>query len=422
MIRSRQKKFTMLALVLTLACAIALTPASRIDAADHGDAPYLANDRGADLADAYFFLDPADNTRVIVAGTINGFIVPGEMVNFGIFDENLRYRFEVENTGDARPDLFIDVTFTRKQSSSTQVQVATVNFSTGQSFTAPATVPNLNPTPPDPVVTANSATGIQFFAGVTDDPFNFDIPGFNRYVAAQVGCGAGGFASACTDAAKANLQRGRDTFAGYNIMSIVMSIPRDLLRAPGGNSLGLNFVTQRRTPQILTTTQTTGTRAVGVGRYVQVDRIATPGVNVALTTFARKDEFNSATPIDDANGRFANSIVGTLRALNTDDTSIGILASIAVANGDYLRLNLNTANTNVGLADATTGARDGAGFPNGRRFGDDVIDTTLFLINNRVALSDNANTQEIPFRTAFPYIAPSHQPFPPGTVDDRSRN
>ena len=107
MIRSRQKKFTMLALVLTLACAIALTPASRIDAADHGDAPYLANDRGADLADAYFFLDPADNTRVIVAGTINGFIVPGEMVNFGIFDENLRYRFEIENTGDARPDLFL---------------------------------------------------------------------------------------------------------------------------------------------------------------------------------------------------------------------------------------------------------------------------------------------------------------------------
>ena len=48
MIRLRQKKFTLPALALILGCALALTPAPRIDAADHGDAPFLANDRGAD--------------------------------------------------------------------------------------------------------------------------------------------------------------------------------------------------------------------------------------------------------------------------------------------------------------------------------------------------------------------------------------
>jgi len=28
-----------------------------------------------------------------------------------IFDHNIRYRFEIENTGDARPDRFVDVTY-----------------------------------------------------------------------------------------------------------------------------------------------------------------------------------------------------------------------------------------------------------------------------------------------------------------------
>ena len=29
----------------------------------------------------------------------------------GIFASNIRYRFEIENTGDAIPDLFLDVTY-----------------------------------------------------------------------------------------------------------------------------------------------------------------------------------------------------------------------------------------------------------------------------------------------------------------------
>ena len=181
MYRPKSKRVALIALTLTASFLLLLAPGR---AADHGDAPFLANDRGADIADTYIFLDPADNTKVIIAGTINGFIVPNEMVNFGVFDENLRYRFEIENTGDPRPDIFIDVTFTPKQTASTQVQTATIAFSTGQTFTAPGTVPTLNPTPPDPVVTTDAATGIKFFAGVADDPFNFDITGFARFTAA----------------------------------------------------------------------------------------------------------------------------------------------------------------------------------------------------------------------------------------------
>ncbi len=149
--------------------------------------------------------------------------------------------------------------------------------------------------------------------------------------------------------------------------------------------------------------------------------MATPAVNVALIPFNRKDEFNSATTMEDANGRFAPSIVATLRGLGTDDTSIGILAQVAVTRGDFVRVDLTIPNTNVGQPDAQ-GNRDNAGFPNGRRFGDDVVDTELFFINNRQPLTDNANLPDIPYRNVFPYIAPPHQPFPPGTIDDRTRN
>jgi hypothetical protein len=414
------KRAALIVLAMTTVLALLLAPAEPGSAADHGDAPFVANDRGADIADSYIFLDPADNTKIIIAGTINGFIVPNEMVNFGVFDENLRYRFEIENTGDPRPDIFIDVTFTPKQTASTQVQTARVALSTGQTFTAPGTVPTLNPTPPEPVVTTDAATGIKFFAGVADDPFNFDITGFARYTAAQRACGPS-FTTDCTNAAKANLGRGRDSFAGYNILAIVMSVPRELIRGQG-NTVGLNFLAQRRSSQtVAKRSASSGNRVTGFGRWVTVDRMATPAVNVALIPFNRKDEFNSATTLDDANGRFAPSIVATLRALGTDDTSIGILAQVAVTRGDFLRVDLTIPNPSVGQPNAQ-GNRDNAGFPNGRRFGDDVVDTELFFINNRQPLSDNANQPDIPYRASFPYIAPPHQPFPAGTIDDRTRN
>jgi hypothetical protein len=150
---------------------------------------------------------------------------------------------------------------------------------------------------------------------------------------------------------------------------------------------------------------------------VQVDRTAVPAVNVALIPFARKDEYNSATPEEDANGRFADDIVATLKVLGTDDTNIGILAQVAVVHGDYLRLNFNTANTGAG-----GGNNSGAGFPNGRRLGDDVIDTLLFFIANQKPLPDNVNANDVPLRDTFPFFAQAQQPRDFGVIDDNTRN
>ncbi len=399
-----RKRLWTIAIALLLGFVVVFRPASKPEAADHGDAPLTAHDLGADLNDAYMFLDPNDNSRVIMILTVHGFIVPGENANFGIFDPALRYRFEIETTGDAKPDKFIDVRFSPRVANSAgvpQAQTATVSLPNGRTFTAPATnSSNSADVAPTPVLTTDSQSGVIFFAGLTDDPFFFDIPAFARFNA-SIRAGA-------PDPGVFN--RGRDTFAGYNTLSIALSIPVSFIRGPG-NGLGLACDTQRRSPQVYNSR--TG-EVAGVGRWVNVDREGVPAVNVALVPFNLKNTYNASNSVDDANGRFAPGIVDTLQNFyRTDATSIGILASVAVTRGDILRLDLTVPNT---------GINPEASFPNGRRLADDVIDIILTLVNNRQPLGDNANGNDVPFRSAFPFLAPSHQPRPPGTIDDSTRN
>src|SRR5262249_32737454 len=155
----------------------------------------------------------------------------------------------------------------------------------------------------------------------------------------------------------------------------------------------------------------------GQGKWVAIDRMGNPAVNVALIPFARKNEYNIATTDDDANGRFADDIIATLTKLGTDQSHIGILANVAVVHGDFLRLDTSLANTGPG-----GGNNARAGFPNGRRLADDTIDTILTIIANGAALGDNVNASDMPLRDAFPYLAPPQQPRVPGTLDDGTRN
>ena len=373
--------------------------------ADHGDGPRAANDQAADIADVYFFLDPNDPTMAVIIGTTRGFIVPAEAVNFGIFDPGLRYRFGIENNGDAAPDRFIDVTFSPRTTTAS-AQTATIAVSNGRRgasvATAPATNPSLAATAPAPVVTSLGG-GVSFFAGEVDDPFFFDIPGFNRFVASVL--------SGTPDATR--LDRGRNSFAGYNAMAIAIRLPVTMLRA-NGNIVGVDYSTQRRS----TKPNERGDRNAAPG-FINVDRMATPAVNVALVPFPQKDAYNSGNSILDARGVYAPGIVATLTALGTNSANINALAGIAVARGDFVRLNLTTANAGPG-----GGNNAGAGFPNGRRLQDDVIDTELNIITNGlITAGDNVDANDVPFRDTFPFLAPAQQPREgAGNVDDNTRN
>src|SRR5262249_15924203 len=195
-------------------------------------------------------------------------------------------------------------------------------------------------------------------------------------------------------------------------------IPATMLRGSAGDVIGINGVTLR---QRSATRQNTGD-VINAGDYVQGDRMAMPAVNTALIPFPRKNEYNASTPIDDANGRFAGDIVGTLTALGTNQANIGILANVAVANGDYLRLNLATPNNSIGFGERAT-TPGYTGFPNGRRPGDDTVDVLLYFISNQaLTMGDNVNSNDVPLQAAFPFFAPPQQPRATGVIDDNTRN
>ncbi len=383
-----------------LALSVAFALPTAIHAADHGDGSSASVDRACDIGDLYFFTDPTDATKVVLIGTVQGFIVPSEAGNFGIFDPNVLFSFKIDNTGNEKFNKTINVIFSPRATAAAgpQTQIATIAV-TGISevLTAPATNPTLAPIANPQVVTPLSNTGIEFYAGIADDPFFFDIVGFNRFVAKAV---------VADPTAGAELNRGRDSFAGYNTMAIALRVPIALLKATGSTStsLGAAFTTSRRsieTPAANGTTTSTGT-------FRQIDRTGVPAVNVALVPFNQKNPYNAATPTVDKSGLFAPGIVGTLTALGASQQAISTLAGVAVNNGDIIRL--NTAQP--------------SGFPNGRRLQDDVVDIILGIIVSGT-LSDNANANDINggvFGTAFPYILPPQQPRANGVINDNTRN
>ncbi len=398
---------------LSLACALTGLIVSPLasKAADHGDGPRVSSDQGADLGDLYAFVDPNDSDKVILISTVRGFIVPGEANNFASFDPRVQITFQIENTGDEKPDLTIAVNFDDR------TQAADRSFSQNAeikidglkgTFTAPITQPTLAGTPRAQVVTdltnsKNSSTGIKFFAGEVDDPFFFDIPGFSRFVGSVLG----GTPDVTT------LQRGRDTFAGYNILAVAMSVPKALL-LKDGTKLGISCTSNRQSVKV----SKKGLKSMG--KFQQIDREGVPGINAVIIPFARKDEYNSATPKDDAKLKFAGDILGVLQALGTQgvDASGNLtgdlltLAQVAVLSGDQLRLETDSAATGFGT-----------GFPNGRKLDDDVIDTILFLVTNETySAGDNVNANDVPFQSTFPFLAPPQQPRDAGVLDDNTRN
>ena len=436
----------------TLAAAtIAAALLASTYASDHIDGPQLAHDHASDINDMYLFLDPNDNTQVVLIMTINPFLISSEIIGLAIFDHNLRYRFEIENTGDAQTDRFIDVRFTRGVGRET-AQTATVTLPTGQSFTAPTNVPkqgtDTNDIQPPPLtVTTDPVSGASVFAGVSDDPFFLDNTAANRFVLSSVadpgnpnravfanraGANAPDGSNANADnqgpaplqgsTVGQNQGAGRDTYAGFSTLTIAVRVPAAMLRgAPSsanlqGNLLGLNGVTQRKRFQIA---QTNG-QVRSSGRFVTVDREGLPLVNNGLIPPPRKDEYNGATPVDDAAGRFRADLITSLNNFGTNAASRDMLLNMIQVNGDLVRMDLRVPNNGPGGGNNTNGGPANMG---GRRLQDDVADATFTLINNGQALGDFVDRNDFVFGDLFPFVAPQVMPNPNGinNVDTRIR-
>ncbi|MGI8991348.1 MAG: DUF4331 family protein [Bryobacteraceae bacterium] len=402
---SKLKPLFFTALAVAGAIAIQLSPPARVKASDHIDSPTVAQDRGSDIADMWAFLDPNDNSKVVLVMSTQGFIVSSEHFGMAIFDHNIRYRFEIENTGDAKPDAFVDVTYSQGVGRLT-AQTATIMLPNGKSFTAPTTIATQDYTPQPPVVTTDSATGVSFFAGAMDDPFFLDDTGANRFVASSLAN------PGHPDTSLFGARGGRDTYAGFNSMLTVVSVPATMLRG-SSNVIGINAVTQRQVIQFVSTVGA----VQGIGNYVNIDRCGNPLVNNGLIPATRKDEYNGASTDDDARGKFQADIIKDLKNFGTDDAHVSMILDVIQRKGDILRLDLTVPNNGPG---GGTNANGGFGNMGGRRLMDDVVDFTFTLINNGVPLGDNVNANQVPFRDVFPFVADPIQPFMSG-VDDQTR-
>jgi hypothetical protein len=389
---------------------------------DHADAPLTAADRAADIGSVFFFLDPNDNDYAVAAVTIGGFIVPSMNSNLGFFDSGVRFVFAFENTGDAVADFTIEVTHSAQTSRATP-QTATIKITenplvaSGQSFNAPTTISRAAFGPPGPptfgggtsaqqvsTVTTYATTGISYFGGLIDDPFFFDLGAELAYRNSR-------FANQTNPAI---LTRGRDSFAGYNAMAIVMRIPVSLLSGPAGSVVGMNVTTQRDRPA----PKSRKKKHRPAVTVANIDRMGNPFINNIFTSYANKDHYNAADTTDDAAGVFAADIDQTLQALQTNAQFRNIIESVYVTNGDILKLNTSIPNTGT-----EGGKNPNAAWPNGRRPNDDVIDTVLTLVNNGIFQGDAVNDNELPMRDSFPFFAQPHMPFPPGAgSEDLTRN
>ena len=385
--------------ILALAAIFTLATLS-LRADDYADGGVAAADRAADLGSLYFFLDPNDTRFAVAAVTVGGGISPAMNENLGFFDEGVKFVFAFENTGDATSDVAIEVSHTA-QTSRTVPQTATIQVNAGtvsRSFDAATTISRGAFGPQGPptfgggtsaqqvsTLTTDTITGVSYFGGLIDDPFFYDLGAELAYRNSR-------FANQVNPAI---LTRGRDSFAGSNTLAVVLRVPVSLLTA-GSPVVGLSVYAQR-------------TDKKTAKKFVNVDRVGNPLVNNLLTSLQRKDLYNASDTTADAAGTFSGEIQNTLVALQTDATSISILLGICVTRGDMLRLDTSIANTGV-----EGGTNLAAAYPNGRRPNDDVVDTMLTLVNNRVFQSDAVSDNELPFRNTFPFFAQPHMPFPPG--------
>ncbi len=399
MLHIRYAKPMLGALTLSAALAVWLAPPAPTVASNHIDSPLTTQDRGANITDHWAFLDPNDNSQVVLILGTQGFIVSSEHFGQDIFNPHQRYRWEIENTGDAKPDKYIDVYYSPGVGHLTG-QLATIVLPDGHRFTAPTTIAVQTPHPNPPVVTIDKATGARFFAGVMDDPFFLDDTGANLFAASSVSN------PGHPNKALLGLRGGRNTYAGFNTLITAIEVPARMLKGKG-DVIGIHAVTQRQARQKL---EENG-EIVGTGEIQTVDREGVPFVNNLLIPPPLKSRFATSTTEQDARGVFRPALIQSLKALATDDAHIAKILALTQENGDILRLSLKVPNAGPG-----GGTNANGGFLNngGRRLQDDVTTETFTLVNNGVRLTDNVLHDEQPFRNVFPFVADPNQPYPPG--------
>lgn len=213
--------------LILASAAVALTLGGGILwASDHADAPNVKG-KTTDITDLYVF-QGANTANLVFVGNVQGLLTPTASKT-ATFDENTMIEFKIDNTGDNVEDLVLQCVY---KAGKMYIYGPVKPASTGLSSTVVGTVSVVVPVTPYTTatpITAIGSTGIQAFAGPRDDPFFFDLDQFHKIT--------GGTATGFNNP-------GTDTFAGTNVMSVVLEVPKSLLGGTGKLNVWLQTKTK----------------------------------------------------------------------------------------------------------------------------------------------------------------------------------
>lgn len=270
--------------------------------------------------------------------------------------------------------------------------------------------------------------GHRVFAGQRDDGFYADIQGIFDFL--QIESPTLGLDEPT---------KPFDSQGGFNVHTIVLQIPLDELG--GADQIaGVYATTSRRQLSILTKR---GNKSLG--RWIQVGRQGNPLFNEALVANADKDLYNRSSPKKDSKlfSKYAQTpeLAGLLNAvLGTNAITTGRTDIAGIFIPDMIKVDLSTGPArltgatddvdfhrlgifggDVLISSIQDGFGDGAvpgGWPNGRRFGDDVVDITVCALlsdlrdvkNLSIACDANVDIDGVPandisYNRVMPYAA-----------------
>ncbi len=482
----RSKLFIALTCLMVLNFGLFLAPSKQASASSHREAPLISGDPQVDNTDVYAFVSPDLTSTVTLIANYIPLQQPAGGPNFYKFADDAVYEINVDTAGDAlahityqfqfrtqivNPNTFLyntgpinditDPTYNIRQFYTlTRIKRGMVNGSFMRTAVdvlaqdAPVPPVNIGPrsTPNYDHLAAQAITnmtgGGKVFAGQRDDPFfvdlgsAFDLLGLRPLNMAHV--------------IPLPNAPGVDGVAGYNVHEIGLQIPISSLGLQNG-VMGVWAEAKRFSTRVLSNSGT----VQNSGGLVQVSRLGMPLVNEVVIPLSNKDKWNGSRPNDDAqfgsfvtnpeptgliNALYAGAIPQAQRAPTSGRTDLvtvfltgipGVNQLPTVTPSEMIRLNTTIAPSSNPNRLGVTGG-DNAGFPNGRRLADDVVDIELRALecsygvvgtvgpcdaatynkapNN--ALTDGLDTNDKPFLATFPYEAAPFQGYeamPPTT-------
>lgn len=287
------------------------------------------------------------------------------------FNPDAIYEILIDTNADAVPDISFKTQFSGVGSDGSQT--ATVVRATGsdanrRNMSGNVIIQNA-PVSFGSEAMVTTHAGFKYFAGKRSDPFFFDLIGF--------------FASPIHFT-------GSDFFADKNVFGTALELPNSGL----GSNPNIGVWGRVLLPVGDEAPPFDGSVSDGM---VQIDRMGRPAINTVFNKGSDKALFNSIEPSLDRTAAlatmpsmtFLQSFEGTLESFGYDVTGATNIADILLP--DILTFNYNSS----------------AGFLNGRRLTDDVIDIELNLVTKGTITTDGVGPHSDLLKK-FPYLGNPH--------------